>query len=302
MTKPEKRVAVAAADASRVFWYPMLHMQTRSAGFPLLALFAACSGKPEAKSPELPAAPSPVAMVVQEKLVTKPEKTPPADLSASEKAQLSGACMPLLTAMIEGEALGMHALDDALRDGIPDADGVGLAVAKTRVKNSTEGLSPSEHAACLMLFEKQEVRKLFEHDPAEADARGAVETCVKRVEAAYGKQSLTFGEDADKAAQGPFCPDDFPVPLKLSQLPYASTKEDWDTPAWRCLQFGLRGTQRVQVEYSAPRSSAEFNCTARYLPRQGGGPVEVARGGKQGPDGRLMLAVKAQKRSVSGPP
>jgi hypothetical protein len=225
----------------------------------------------------------------------KPGPDAPTD---AEKAELSGTCSPLLTAMIEGEAAALRVLDDALRDAKPDAEELALKVAQDRVAKSREGLGAAEHQRCLVLFEKQQRRKQFEHDPAEGEARMVVDSCIKRADAVYGKQTMAFDEGGQSLQQGPFCPDDFPVPQKLSQLPYQSTKEDWEAPAFRCLQFGLRMKQNVQFEYSAPRGSSEFHCIARFLPRQGGAPIEVVRGGKQGPEGQLLLEPKASVRRM----
>ena len=273
-------------------------MKTRLVALSCASLLAACAGKPAAETPAAPGAAAPAALHRVDELVIVPEKAAPEGLSAAEKGELSGPCMPLFTAMIEGEALGMRALDDAMRDGVADADGAGVVAASARVKKTTEGLAPADHQRCVGLFERQQLRKQFDHDPAEAEARAVVDTCVKRVEAVYGKQSMAFGDSA-KSIQGPFCPDDFPVPVTLAELPYQSTKTDWDTPAWRCLQFGLRSKQRVQVEFSAPIGSGEFTCTGRYRPRQGGAPIEFVRGGKQGPEGQLLLSPKMSKRRMS---
>jgi len=42
-------------------------------------------------------------------------------------------------------------------------------------------------------------------------------------------------------------------------LPYKSTKDDWDTPAWRCQQFGLRPKQHFQLAYIADPSTNRFD-------------------------------------------
>jgi hypothetical protein len=230
------------------------------------------------------------------------EKSGPPDLSDSEKKEVSATCAPLQGPMIEGEALAVRALDEGLREDPKTAEDKAVAVALERVKKSAEGLSPGDFARCVALYEKQQRNKLFGHEPAEDEARMVVDSCIKRVEAVYGKNTMAFDMGGDaRPVSGPFCPDDFPVPQKLKQLPYQSSKEDWDVPTWRCLQFGLRVKQRVQVEYSAPLGSAEFTCIARYVPRQGGAPVEIFRGGRQGPDGRLMLQPKTMKRKMKKP-
>jgi hypothetical protein len=266
----------------------------------LLLLASACGPKAApADAPTSPVAAVPATAAPADDLPVAPMKTPPPDVSAAEKSELSGTCAPLLTAMIEGEAAAIRSLDDAFRDGKSDADDAALAVAMERAKRSSEGLAPSEHQRCLALFETQARRKLFDHEPAESEARAVVDSCVKRVEAVYGKQSMAFDEGAPQVRQGPFCPDDFPVPAKLTDLPYQSKKDDWDTPAFRCLQFGLRAKQYVQFEYASPLGSGEFTCIGRFRPRQGGAPVEVVRGGKQGPGGELLLQPKISVRRMT---
>lgn len=274
-------------------------MVLRASFLGTLSLLVACGG---ASPPPVTTTTSAVAETVKaepDDRAPRPEKSGPPELAASEKSELSSTCSPLLTAMIEGESQGLAILDGGLRDGAAEPDEPAVAAALARVKQSPEGLSSAEHQRCLALFEKQQRRKQFEHDPAEAEARAAVDRCVKSVESAYGKQSMSFDEGGGAVAQGPFCPDDFPVPQKLAQLPYQSTKGDWDTPAWRCLQFGLRTKQQIQVEYSAPIGAHEFTCAARYYPRQGGAPVEYFRGGKQGPEGQLLLAPKMMRRKLA---
>lgn len=274
-------------------------MRARCLSLGLFVSLAACGTKdaPGAKAPEATAAATPSAAV--EEIPSTPEKPTPEDLTAAEKGELSGTCNPLLTAMIEGEAAAIRALDDGFRDGKSDADAAALVPALERGKRSSEGLGAADHQRCLALFEKQLKRKLFEHEPAESEARAVVDSCMKRVEAVYGKQSMAFDEGAPAVRQGPFCPDDFPVPAKLGDLPYQSKKDDWDTPAFRCLQFGLRAKQFVQFEYAAPIGSNEFTCIGRYLPRKGGVAVEVVRGGKQGPGGELLLQPKTIVRRMT---
>ncbi len=264
-----------------------------------LAGLCACGPAQTAETPGT-SAPAETKAPVADVPVT-PEKTAPPDVSDDEKKELAGTCAPLTTAMIESDSAAIHALDDALRDDLKGegADDKALAVGLEKLKKAREGLSPGDEGRCLRLFEKQERRKLFDHEPAEEEARAVVDTCIKRVDAVYGKQTMAFDMGGERAPQqGPFCPDDFPVPPKLSQLPYKSNKTDWDTPAFRCLQFGLRVEQRVQFEYNAPINSDEFTCIARYLPRKGGAPVEIFRGGKRDAEGHLLLAPKQMRRRM----
>jgi hypothetical protein len=258
----------------------------------------ACGGAQPAEIPIAPGASAEPGAPERDEVPITPEKTPPPGLSEREQNEMSGTCMPLLTRMIEADARAITVLDAALRDSPNEADAKALAFAVDQVSKSSEGLTKAEHDRCLELFEKQERRKLFEHDPGEGEARAAVGTCVERVKAGYGKATMSFDEGSHEQAQSPFCPDDFPVPPKLGQLPYQSSSEDWATPTWRCLQFGMRGPQRIQFEYSAPIRSGEFTCIARYLPRAGGAPVEIFQGGKQGSEGQLLIAPKMLKRRM----
>ncbi len=267
--------------------------------FSIALALCACGPAQPAETPAGETGPKGADKPATDDVPATPEKAAPPDVSDGEKQELAGTCAPLTTVMIEADAAAIRALDDALRDGAKDADDKALAGAVAQVKKSTEPMSPGDKARCLALFEKQERRKLFDHEPAEDEARSVVDSCIKRVEAVYGKQTMAFDMSGGNAqVQGPFCPDDFPVPPKLSQLPYQSSKEDWDTPAFRCLQFGLRMKQEVQFEYNSPHRSGEFTCIARYLPRKGGAPVEVFRGGKQDAEGHLLLAPKAMRRRM----
>ncbi len=232
-----------------------------------------------------------------------PEKTPPDGLSAKEKSELGRLCAPIEPLLYDAGKAAMAALDMALLDN-PNAAGAeqkALPAGLKLLAKPQEGMSQADHDRCVSLFKKQQLRRLFEFEPAEKEARDVVGTCVKRVDGVFGKENLSFdmgGSGRAGATQGPFCPDDFPVPPSLNQLPYKSSKVDWDTPTWRCLQFGLRIKQSVQVEYISARGSSEFACVARYLPRQGGAPIEIYRGGKVNEEGELLLVKKAKKRRM----
>ncbi len=232
-----------------------------------------------------------------------PLKTPPDALSASEKAEIGRLCNPIEPVLYDAHKAAMAALDTALLTN-PNTSGAEEKALKAGLKllaKPLEGMSQADHDRCVTLFKKRQLRRLFEFEPAEAEARDVVSTCVKRVDAVFGKENLSFdmgGTGQAGATRGPFCPDDFPVPPSLKQLPYKSTKTDWDTPTWRCLQFGLRIKQSIQVEYISARGSSEFVCVARFVPRQGGAPIEIYRGGKVNEEGELLVSPKAKKRRM----
>jgi hypothetical protein len=123
---------------------------------------------------------------------------------------------------------------------------------------------------------------------------------VTRVHATAGKRDNydMGGTGTASAGAAPFCPEDFPVPASLKDLPYKSTASDWDTEAWKCLGFGLRVKQSFQIEYSAPYGTNDFQCIARFLPRQGGAPIELIRGGKIA-DGELLIEKEVTTRRMS---
>ncbi|MEM9693468.1 MAG: hypothetical protein AAGA56_13045, partial [Myxococcota bacterium] len=128
--------------------------------------------------------------------------------------------------------------------------------------------------------------------------------CTKRVYESFGKQNLSFEMGAGSRPgaggppQGPFCPDDFPVPTSLGELPYKSSTEDWTNDTWTCLKFGLRTEQHFQMEYAAPVGENKFDCIARFVPRKGGAPWEIVRGGYINGDNELEIAKKALKRRM----
>jgi len=239
---------------------------------------------------------------VQDDIPTTPRKEGPPPLSAKESSELAGKCNPIEPDLYEAGKAGMAALEAELSKGTASeaAEKAGLDAALDHMRDKNAGLSKDEHQRCLTLFGKQMRKRLFDFEPHEQVARGSVDSCVKRAVSAFGKEStvIEYGGSSGDTSQGPFCPDDFPVPPSLNDLPYKSTSEDWDTPAWKCLSFGLRIEQHFQIEYAAPRTSGEFVCIARFLPRQGGAPIELLRGGKVNDDGELRVADKMQRRHM----
>jgi acyl-coenzyme A thioesterase PaaI-like protein len=273
----------------------------------LLALCCGCSGTaPHAESAgaasgAATAGPAAGAAAIP---VRPLDPAPPA-LAEAEAKELGGQCALIEPEMYDAHKVALGAIDQALRTGTPAAKAESDALAKGIEALAKSGgmLTGAERKRCADLFAKREAGVLFEFEPAEEEARAVVDTCVKRVEAVFGKEKLSFdvGGGDRGPSQGPFCPDDLPVPGSLADLPYQSNKDDWDTPAWRCLQFGLRLKQQVQVEYIAPRGEGVFTCVARLLPRHGGAPVELYRGGKVSDEGVLLLAPKTEKRRLGAP-
>ncbi len=296
------RAWLAAALASRRGAWLAAALVAAPLGSIVCTPLAACGGATAAREPSAVGradSTNAAGTASPPELPSTPEKAAPAELTVSEASDLGSRCAPILGRLVAGHEAGIAELD-RLYAANPSAAGIeAQAVAKGVEKLASSGLDAADEARCKELFEKQERRAIFLHEPAESEARLAVENCVRRVDAAYGKKTMTFEEGSgDSPRQGPFCPDDFPVPPALSQLPYKSTSSDWDTPAWRCLELGMRGEQRVQLEYLAPVGGREFSCAARYLPRQGGAPIEIVRGGRQGDDGRLGIQPKATKRRM----
>lgn len=231
-----------------------------------------------------------------------PQKEGPPALSDGEAAELAGKCAPIEPDLYEAGKAGIAALEAALLDKTPSeaAEDKGRQAALAYMEGKNGGMDSAGFGRCMELFGKQMKRRLFDFEPHEQEARMTVDSCVKRAVAAFGKQStvIDMGGSGSSTAQGPFCPDDFPVPADLGDLPYKSKGEDWETPTWKCLQFGLRTLQNYQVEYAAPVGSSEFVCITRFLPRQGGAPVELLRGGKMNAEGELSVADKIQKRRM----
>ncbi len=231
-----------------------------------------------------------------------PQKEGPPALSDAEASELAGKCAPIEPDLYEAGKAGIAALEAALLDKTPSeaAEKQGLDAAVAYMQGKTGGMDGAGVSRCLELFGKQMKRRLFDFEPYEEEARMTVDSCVKRAVAAFGKQStvIDMGGSGTAAAQGPFCPDDFPVPADLGDLPYQSKGEDWETPTWKCLQFGLRTLQHYQVEYTSPVGSSEFVCITRFLPRQGGAPIELLRGGKMNAEGELTVSDKIEKRRM----
>lgn len=234
-----------------------------------------------------------------------PQKEGPEGLTDSEKSELAGKCNLIEPDMYDADKQATATLAAELEKGQKDeaAEKTALAAGLKMLAEKAKGLDASDMSRCTALFEKRTKKNLFDFEPAEEVARGAVKSCVARVNATVGKNNMAYdmgGTDSATGGSGPFCPDDFPIPPSLGDLPYKSKADDWDTPAWKCLGFGLRVTQSFQIEYSAPYGTNEFQCIARFLPRQGGAPIELVRGGKIG-DGELMVEKEITKRRMSKP-
>jgi hypothetical protein len=235
-----------------------------------------------------------------EDLQLAPERPAPPELGDDDKKDIGGLCNMVEPDMYDAEKQALATLDDELGAGTGGdaAEQKALDAAVTAFATKAAKLGKTEAARCAAIFEKRTKRRLYDHDPTEEAARDTVDACVKRVVATFGKQTASYdmgGGTEGGGAQGPFCPDDFPVPQSLRDLPYTSKAEDWESATWKCLSFGLRAAQAFQLEYSAPAGANEFHCIARYLPRQGGAPIELRRGGKVGSDGGLVVAEKIVK-------
>jgi hypothetical protein len=232
-----------------------------------------------------------------------PEKPAPPALTGSEKSELAERCAPIEPDMYEAEKHALATLEIALGSAkAPDAEARAHAAGLEKLR-AQPSLSAAELERCKKLFEKKLTRALFDFEPAEKTARETLDACVRRVGAAYGKKRMRFDEGERAAAElaasyGAFCPDDFPVPAKLADLPYKSKAEDWDTPAWRCLAFGLREEQLFQIEYRVAPDRKSFACIARFLPRQGGAAVELVRDGTVAESGELVLSQKSVKQRM----
>ena len=231
-----------------------------------------------------------------------PEKKGQPALSADEKKEMGATCNLIEPDHYDAGKKGLAALAAELDGGTASeaAEQKALTAALAHMEGKDGGLDGADVKRCNELFAKQLKGRLFAFEPAEEEARGTVSSCVKRVESVFGKDSMVvnMGGSGDAASHGPFCPDDFPVPASLADLPYKSSSDDWDTTTWKCLQFGLRVEQKVQLEYLSPRGSGEFHCIARFLPRQGGAPIELVRGGKVDEEGTLLIGEKTQRRRM----
>jgi hypothetical protein len=241
--------------------------------------------------------------IAAEDVPVTPLKPAPPELSGDENKELGALCAPIEPLLYDAGKQAVAVTESELAKGSADAEQKGLAAGLAMLKDPQEGLGAADLKRCTELFSKQTKRRLHEYEPAEVAARAALKSCVERAVAAFGKTSMDFdmggsGQGA-AAQQGPFCPDDFPVPQNLRELPYKSTAEDWNANTWRCLQFGLRGEQPFQIEYAAPLGEGTFLCIARYLPRQGGAPIELLRGGKVNEQGELMVNDKVDKRRMN---
>jgi len=231
---------------------------------------------------------------------------PPA-LTANEKKEMAGSCSPIEEQLYEALKAAKRTVGERWTEE-PNAAKLDEQALAAGLKLLAEPgvLSPAEHKRCVELFTKNARHELFAFEPAEEQARASLHSCARSVDRTYGSQKMSIDVSATPgsgAAAGPrFCYDAGPVPESLTELPYQSTPEDWDTEEWRCLQFGLRTEQRFQIEYGTDETAAQwYECIARYLPRQGGPAVELTRRGKVGEDGRLMHSKNVKRKLIPRP-
>jgi hypothetical protein len=239
---------------------------------------------------------------VEAPIRVRPRDKAPPPLGDEDKRMLGGRCAAIEPVLYDAHKQALFALDVGLTKGDANdaAEKAALDAAMAYAKDRREGMAADAHERCLALFQKHERRRLFDHEPAIDEARITIDSCVRRAAAAFGSDRMVFatGDAAGVTQQGPFCPDDDPVPMSLNDLPYKSNKDDWDTPTWRCLKFGLRTLQRFQLAYIADPESNRFDCVARIMPRHGGTPLELSRGGKMDKKGELTVSRKLVSRKM----
>lgn len=239
-----------------------------------------------------------------EGLALRPRDAAPAKLDGKDKKTLGQVCAPIENVLYEAGKAAVARLEQGLEEGDAKAEAKGEEAGLARLDAPQEGMSAADHQRCVAVFRKQIKRRLFDHEPAEKEARAFVTACVRRVDASFGKASMAYdmgGSGSQPVNYGPFCPDDLPIPALLKDLPYKSNKDDWDSPAWRCLTFGLRTKQSVQVEYLSERGSDRFDCIARFVSRHGGPPQEIFRRGKLNKEGELLIEKKSRRRDMKLP-
>lgn len=264
----------------------------------LLAALIGCGTTP--KTPDAPDNDDPVADETTPDaadIPVTPRREAPPGLTAAEKGELGSRCNIIDPELYDAGKKAMQKLTELLASD-PKAEGLettALEAGLASLGAPMQGMSQGDHDACVALFRKDVMRKLFEFEPADVAARNTITACVKRVMAEFGKGNMSFGDGAG-GATGPFCPGDLPVPMTLAELPYTSSADDWDSRTWKCLKFGLRTKQDFQLEYKF--RGAEFACIARYLPRQGGAPIELIHDGKVDDEGELQVSKGTRRQRM----
>ena len=227
-----------------------------------------------------------------------PEEGGPPKLSDAEKGMLAGDCNLLEPQTYDALKAARAMLDDAFyKDPTAALDeAAALEAAMKVVAKAPQGMSGPDHKKCVALFKKQATREIWEYEPADDTARDTLTACQKSARQAFGNKKLTFGDgNAASGANSPLCESAGPVPAKLAALPYQSKGADWDTPAWRCLKFGLRAQQPFQIIYTS--SDAGFFCIARMPSRHGGPLIELRYGGKI-EEGEIKVQSKIARRRI----
>jgi len=272
-------------------------------GIALVGMMAGCGGASATPT----AAPQPTdedadAPMAEQDIPVTPMESPPPALSEDDERLLGSTCFPMENDLYEAGKQGLLALDTELARGADDAtaEKAGLEAALAHLEGKGGDLG-SDRDACVEVFTRQMKRRLFDYEPAEKPARETLDACVKRSVAAFGKNTQTFelgAQGGTSVDQGPFCPDDFPVPPSLNDLPYKSKAEDWESPAWKCLAFGMRIEQPFQIEYAAPYGEERFSCITRFLPRHGGAPIELIRRGRINEQRELEVDKSSTRRRM----
>ncbi len=181
---------------------------------------------------------------------SEPTEPAPAPITEAEGKELQTKCGPLQKAMMKIKGSDPEKiLEEVLKKPpkMPAAD----------LDRCTELLTRSV--------------KLYVASAVEVEAKLTLTRLVKGMVAAY----------QDKRA---LCPStEKPVPADLARLraePYTSTAADWESPAFRCLNFSMEGqAQRFQYEVRSDPGGKKFRVIARGFPHRNGPVVEISQEG-----------------------
>jgi hypothetical protein len=197
-----------------------------------------------------------------------PRAEPPAPLSDAEQKEAQSKCKPLLSAV---QAAGKD-------------DGKSPPERLREVLEKPPKMPPADLERCADLLGRGFRGYLFA--AFEVEAKAILGRLARGMVSAYKEG-------------GALCPGtDRPVPAdaaKVVRAPYEPTAAEWDTPAWKCLQFSMEGQPlRFQYEVRTDPKALTFELIARGSPERDGKFIElVQRGSVKG--GRVEIEGAARR-------
>jgi hypothetical protein len=183
----------------------------------------------------------------------KAAQTGPAALTQAEQDEVDKKCKPLMVAMAKAKGKVGGSPLDLLRE----------------VLKKPPAMPKADVSRCTELMERGLVTYLIA--AKEVEAKMMLGRLGKAMAMAYSQN-------------GKLCPSsERPIPADRALIEteaYVSTPEDWETPAWKCLETSMPGLQqRFQYEVRRDPQGKAFEVIARGAPGGKGQWVELRQKG-----------------------